>query len=121
MYIWQSMVLHTYNRRHFCSVFVTVLFYCGVTVFVTVCHHLQPFRSTIQRELVSTELEILLLAYEALPSLLIISWCLILCYAFLEPGTAHRQIVEEAMQLASQAYEQIHGLLIAYETSKVYL
>ena len=37
--------------------FTTVPFFSGVTVFVTVSHRLQPFRFTVQREVVSAELE----------------------------------------------------------------
>ena len=52
-----------YSRRHNK---VSVPFFSGVTVFVTVCHRLQPFRFlvvlytvfvTLPRELVSAELE----------------------------------------------------------------
>ena len=72
------MYMYTYSRRHnkvsipflllfrflvvlpFLLPFVTyttVPFFSGVTVFVTVSHRLQPFRFTVQRELVSAELE----------------------------------------------------------------
>ena len=54
------------------SVFVTVPFFSGVTVFVAVCHRLQPLRFTVQRELVSAELEGTIASYEASPSLLIV-------------------------------------------------
>ena len=39
------------------SPFTTVPFFSGVTVFVTVSPRLQPFHFTVQRELVSAELE----------------------------------------------------------------
>ena len=72
------MYMYMYSRRHnkvsvpfllpfrflvvlrFCyrlSPFTTVPFFSGVTVFVTVSHRLQPFCFTVQRELVSAELE----------------------------------------------------------------
>ena len=53
--------MYMYSRRHNK---VSVPFFSGVTVFVTVCHRFQPFRFsgvtvfvTVQRELVSAELE----------------------------------------------------------------
>ena len=56
-FCYRSVFWWCYRFCYHLSPFTTVPFFSGVTVFVTVSHRLQPFRFTVQRELVSAELE----------------------------------------------------------------